>query len=133
MRNISDDILLKMFSAFSSSNDLWAPKADIYETADDIIVKFCASGLDPEKIDITVSPDSRLLIIRGVRIEVDDDRDERIRYYQLELYYGEFERVVSLPRDVVFDKDVITATYKSGFLKIRLPKRKTANKKIIVN
>jgi len=42
----------------------------------------------------------------------------------LEVYYGPFERIVPLPADVSVDRDQLSATYKDGFLKVVLPKRK---------
>jgi len=122
MRRMSDDILLQMFRMSSTSGDVWAPRVDVYETADTVVVKVCVAGLGPEQMELTISGDSKYLILRGVRTENDDDKVGRIRYHQLEVYYGPFERVVPLPAEVPIDRDKLAAAYKDGFLKVTLPK-----------
>lgn len=122
MRRISDDMLLQVFRISGTSGELWTPRVDVYETAEAVVAKVCAAGLDPDHIDLTISSDNRFLTLRGVRIEMDDDKVDRLRYYQLEVYYGPFERVVALPADVPVDRDNLSATYKDGFLKVVLPK-----------
>ncbi len=97
---------------------------DVYETADDVVVKVCAAGLAPDQMELSISSDNKFLTLRGMRVEQDDDKSERIRYYQLEVYYGPFERIVALPAEVGVDRDQLSATYKDGFLKVVLPKRK---------
>lgn len=134
MRRVSDDMLLQVFRISGSAGEVWSPRVDVYETADALVVKVCAAGLDPEQLELTLSPDSRFLTLRGVRVESDEDRCDRIRYYQLEVYYGLFERVVPLPADVAIDRESLTAGYKDGFLKIVLPKqRQLGTKKIRID
>ena len=123
MRRVSDDMLLQVFRVSGTAGDLWTPRVDVYETADDVVVKVCAAGLVPEQMELTISSDNRFLTVRGVRVEQDDDRDKRIRYYQLEVYYGSFERIIALPPDVPIHRDKLSARYKDGFLKVVLPKR----------
>jgi HSP20 family protein len=132
MRRVSDDMLLQVFRVSGMTGELWTPRVDVYETAEDVVVKVCAAGLAPDQMELSISSDNRFLTLRGMRVEQDDDKSDRIRYYQLEVYYGPFERIVALPVEVGVDRDQLTATYRDGFLKVVLPKRKsgTANKKI---
>jgi len=123
MRRVSDDLLLQMFRMSSMSGEVWAPRVDVYETNNSVVVKVCVAGLDPGNMELTLSSDNRFLTLRGARVEQDEDKPERIRYHQLEVYYGAFERVVSLPSEVALDRDKLTATYKDGFLKVVLPKQ----------
>jgi HSP20 family protein len=122
MRRVSDDILLQMFRVSSMSGEVWAPKVDLYETNDAVVVKVCVAGLEPDQMEIILSGDNRFLTLRGMRTEHDDDKAERIRYHQLEVYYGPFERIVALPADVPINREELSATYKDGFLKVTLPK-----------
>ena len=122
MRRVSDDLLLQMFRMSSMSGEVWAPRVDVYETKDLVVVKVCVAGLEPGQMEMTLSSDNRFLTLRGARVEQDDDKSDRIRYHQLEVYYGPFERVVALPLEVPLDRDKLTATYKDGFLKVMLPK-----------
>ncbi len=134
MRRISDDVLLQVFRISGTSGEVWSPRMDVYETADALVVKVCAAGLDPDKMDLTLSADNRFLTVRGLRIERDDDKSDRVRYYQLEVYYGPFERIVALPVDVPLDRDRLSASYKEGFFKVVLPKlQQPLNKKIEIS
>jgi len=122
MRRLSDEMLLQMFRLPPGHAEVWAPRVDVYETEEDIVVKVCAAGVDPSDMEITLSSDSKFLTIRGVRGECERDRRGRIRYYQLEVYYGPFQRIIALPAEIRIDRDRLNATYSDGFLIITLPK-----------
>lgn len=122
MRRVSDDILLQMFRISSMSGDVWIPRVDIYETSDAVVIKACIAGFAPDQMELTLSADNKYLTMRGTRVEQDDDKTDRIRYHQLEVYYGPFERVVALPAEVLVDREKLSAAYKDGFLKVVLPK-----------
>lgn len=122
MRRVSDDVLLHMFRISSASGEVWSPRVDVYETVDSVVVKVCAAGLDPNQMELSISGDNRFVTLRGVRIEVDEDKTDRIRYHQLEIYYGPFERIIALPPDIAVDREHLVAAYKDGFLKVVLPK-----------
>ena len=77
----------------------------------------------PNRLNISLSADDRLLTISGERSEAHEDHRDRIRCYHLEIYFGSFEREIMLPAGVPFDRDNVTATYKDGFLIISLPKQ----------
>ena len=124
MRRVSDDMLLQVFRVSGMAGELWTPRVDVYETAENVVVKVCAAGLAPDQMELAISSDNRFLTMRGLRVEQDDDKSDRIRYYQLEVYYGPFERIVALPVEVSIDRDKLTATYKDGFLKVVLPKKR---------
>jgi HSP20 family protein len=51
------------------------------------------------------------------------DRGGVIRYYQLEVYYGPFERTIPIPPEIKIDREMLQAKYRDGFLIITLPKR----------
>lgn len=134
MRRISDDMLLQMFRLSGASGDVWTPRVDIYETKDDLVVKVCAAGIKPDQVEIYLSPDGRFLTVRGVRTESSMDRQGLVRYYQLEVYYGSFERIVGLPADVKINRDKLNATYKDGFLIITIPKlRKKQLRSVLIS
>lgn len=123
MRRISDDMLLQMFRLPGAAGEVWTPRVDVYETKDALVVKVCAAGITPENVEVQLSVDNRFLTIRGVRTEGNIDRSGLVRYYQLEIYYGPFERIIALPAEVKLDRDTLSATYEDGFLLISLPKR----------
>jgi HSP20 family protein len=128
MRRISDDMLMQMFGLPGSLGEVWSPRVDVYETKDNLVIKVCAAGIKPEMVDVSLSSDNRFLTVRGIRREHNVDRRVVIRYYQLEVYYGPFERIVPIPPEVRIDREQLKATYKDGFLIVTLPKTNEAEK-----
>jgi len=131
MRRMSDDMLVQVLRYSGGSGEVWSPRADVYETADAVVVKVSVAGLDPDQIELTISADNNYLSLRGVRGDQDEDKTQRLRYHQLEVYYGPFERVVPLPKQVQLDRDNLNATYKDGFLKVTLPKLGQPDVKVV--
>ena len=94
----------------------WCPPTDVYETDEHVVVKVEIAGVHGE--DLAISLDGKRLTIGGVR----HDPAAKLAYQQMEIAYGQFESHVHLPRAV--DIEQIEATYKDGFLIVRLPKAK---------
>lgn len=131
MRRISDDMLLQMFRLPGAAGEVWTPRVDVYETNDQLVVKVCAAGVNPDEVDVSLSADNRFLTIRGIRGEGNIERRGVVRYYQLEVYYGPFERIIPLPTEVKIDRDRLKATYKDGFLVITLAKKTQAESRSV--
>ncbi len=121
MQRLSDEALLSVFGPLGAER-FWQPPVDVCETDDAVVVKSEIAGVVPDGINVSLSADNRILVISGVRAEDEDERRARVRCYQLEIYYGPFERHVALPPDVQIDRDRISATYRNGILTVRLPK-----------
>ena len=79
-----------------TSGPLWQPAADIYKCAEGWKIKFDLAGVRPDDVQVLVADDK--LIVRGVR------RDSVIiqdwSYYQLEITYSRFERILKIPCDL---------------------------------
>jgi len=100
---------------------------DVYQTANDIVIKSTIAGVTPEDIDVTI--DNDMVTIKGVR-KNDTNVPEENYYYQ-ECYWGAFSRSVILPCDIEADKS--RADLKNGILTIYLPKaNKAKTRKISV-
>ncbi|MBN9501838.1 MAG: hypothetical protein BGO01_06535 [Armatimonadetes bacterium 55-13] len=100
----------------------WEPRVDVLEDASRILVKAEIAGVRGEDISLLYIPERHSLLIRGQR---NDDRDtvvDRTGFYQLEIYYGEFQREVRLP-DIPVIVDQMRAQYRNGFLLVMLPKQ----------
>lgn len=123
MQRLSDDALLSVFGPLGATERFWQPPADLCETEDALVVKAEIAGVHPDRINVSLSADDRMLVISGIRAEEEEERRARVRCYQLEIYYGPFERHVALPPDIPVDRDNISATYRNGVLTVRLPKR----------
>lgn len=94
----------------------WSPPTDVYETDDCMMVKVEIAGMKEE--DFSISLDAQTLVITGVR----HDPAAKLGYQQMEILYGHFETRVHVPRAI--EEDEIEATYRNGFLAVRLPKAK---------
>ncbi len=94
----------------------WKPSVDVYETDKEIIVLIDIAGVNKEDIQIFIK--GNLVTVRGTRREPDINRKEA--YHQMEINYGTFERVISLP--VVVREEDAKASFQNGILKIVFPK-----------
>ncbi|MBI2849252.1 MAG: Hsp20/alpha crystallin family protein [Chloroflexi bacterium] len=89
---------------------------DMYQTANDLVIKADLPGIKPEDIDITVTGDT--LTIKG---ETKDEQEiKRENYLRQERRYGAFCRSVTLPFPVQTDK--AEAIYKDGILTLTIAK-----------
>ncbi|HLV81372.1 MAG TPA: Hsp20/alpha crystallin family protein [Chthonomonadaceae bacterium] len=108
------------------------PSVDMFETTSALVIKLEAAGVRPEKLQIVLSADDRVLTVSGERVEPGDEQRDRVRCYQLEIYFGPFERQIFLPAGLRIDRDRITANYRDGFLVISLPRREEAPRSVQV-
>jgi HSP20 family protein len=94
----------------------WAPRMDVYEHDNTIIVKAELPGLKKE--DVQVELDDGSLVIRGeskTESEVKEDA-----YYRMERSVGSFYRRMPLP--VEMQPEQIQATMTDGVLEVRIPR-----------
>ena len=124
MQQITDEAFHGFFSLpVGGASRFWQPSVDIHETKDSILVKMELAGTKADDLQVSLSPDDRVLTISGARAEDRDDREGRVGCHQLEIYFGPFERSLALPGGIPLDRDGITASYRDGFLLVTLPKR----------
>ncbi|MBM4429799.1 MAG: Hsp20/alpha crystallin family protein [Chloroflexi bacterium] len=102
--------------------------SNIWEDQDTLHVVARVPGLEANDIDLTVTGDT--LTIRG-RFGSDAEREgsKDWRWYANELWYGPFERTITLPTLVQTDK--VDATVKNGVLHLTLPKAEEVKPKSI--
>jgi HSP20 family protein len=94
----------------------WAPKLDVSETKEAMLVTADMPGVDPKEIEIGLTGD--LLTLKGEKEKRTEEKEER--YHRVERTYGAFLRSVRLPMAV--DGSKVTATFKNGVLVVTLPK-----------
>jgi HSP20 family protein len=92
------------------------PPADVFETADQVVVVAEIAGIGEEEVEVEVVGDR--LTFRGEKR--DRRADPQHRHAQIEICYGPFERVLTLPAPV--DPHGAEVSYSDGFLRIALPK-----------
>jgi HSP20 family protein len=103
--------------AEESALTTWAPAVDIYETANELVVKADLPDVNEKDIDVRV--ENNLLTIRGERKFEKSVSEEN--FLRVERTYGAFSRSFSLPNTV--NAETIGAEYKNGVLTVTLPKR----------
>ncbi|HMK64945.1 MAG TPA: Hsp20/alpha crystallin family protein [Thermodesulfobacteriota bacterium] len=119
-----DDMLYQVSPRFLVEQRMWSPQMDILETAESFIIVAELSGLKRE--DIRISVKRNLVLIAGKRQR--SPQDNAVRYLQMEIEYGSFERTFELP--VIVDETRIEAHYQDGLLNVILPKKRSARKTI---
>ncbi|PBB89638.1 heat-shock protein Hsp20 [Mesorhizobium sp. WSM3864] len=97
------------------SRPVFVPRADIYETQDNVILLVDMPGVASDGVDITL--EKRTLAIRGYAA---DQQHENYRQVYAEYSAGDYERVFTLSEDI--DRDGIEASQKNGVLRLVLPK-----------
>jgi HSP20 family protein len=107
-----------------ASGKAWEPRVDVIEDDHRIILKAEIAGVKGEDIQLLYIPERHSVLIRGLRREEEYEEGERTNFYQLEIFYGPFQREVRLP-DVSVCSDQIKANYRNGFLLVQIPKQET--------
>lgn len=97
------------------SRQVFVPRADIYETPDQVVLLVDMPGVASDGVDITL--EKRTLAIRGYAA---DQQRENYRQIYAEYGAGDYERVFTLSEDI--DRDGIEASQKDGVLRLVLPK-----------
>lgn len=109
-----------LFSQHSHGEPVWTPAVDMYETAEALVVVLEVAGINPDATTVHAEPGR--LVVRGARrLRDEGSESERRTYHALEIAYGSFERVLSLPQGL--DTQAAEANYRDGFLRITLPRR----------
>ena len=103
-----------LFSTIPHS--VWTPPTDVYETPSHYVVRMEVPGIEETDIDIELN--HNVLTIRGNRR--DKCSDTKLGFHQMEIHFGYFERVITLPHSI--DPNVPPATYNDGFLCITIGK-----------
>jgi len=123
MQQLSDEAFRGFFALPTGGSRFWQPSVDIHETEQAILIKVELAGVKADDIQVSLTPDDRILNVSGTRREGQDAREDRLRSHHLEIYVGPFERAVALPGGIRLNRDAIKATYRDGFLLVTLPKR----------
>jgi HSP20 family protein len=93
----------------------WQPPADLYETADTLVIRVELAGVHEEDIDITLFADH--LSITGTRR---NSAVQSTAYHLAGIMYGDFNLVV--PVVTAVQREEVEASFDNGLLTITLPK-----------
>ncbi|HOJ51777.1 MAG TPA: Hsp20/alpha crystallin family protein [Syntrophales bacterium] len=106
-----------MPTRFAVGEHAWRPNTDVYETPEEMLVIIDLAGVKVEDVHLEVG--RRLVRIFGKREQ--KSLQGTTKYRLAEIAYGYFERQIALP--VPVDEDKVEATYRDGFLEVRMKKR----------
>jgi HSP20 family protein len=101
---------------FAGPRHGFQPQCDCYRTDDPPTVHLVLElpGVDPAAVRIVAV--GTTLVISGLR---ERPHPTAVRYHQVEIEYGPFERRIELAEDV--DADAATAVYEAGMLRLEVP------------
>ncbi len=105
-----------LWNRFEEDSTVWAPRVDVKENANEIVVKADIPGVD--KKDISIQVENNILTLRGERKSEVEEKDANV--YRAERLYGAFQRTFTLSSRI--KSDGIRADYLDGVLTISLPK-----------
>lgn len=97
------------------SGKAYIPRADIYETDNELVIVADMPGVDQNSIDITL--EKNVLSLRGF-VEPMMPANYGLAYAEYEV--GDYERNFTLSDNI--DKEKISANVKNGVLHVHLPK-----------
>src|SRR5664279_4196744 len=98
----------------------FAPRTDVYEEDDRIVLEMEVPGMREEDVHLTL--EGNTLSISGER-KIEKNRKPD-RYQRIERYYGSFSRTFTLPATV--DPDSVDAKYEHGILHVSMAKKANA-------
>ena len=102
-----------------------ATPIDMYQTANEVIVKATLPGIKPDEVDFTITGDT--LTIKGETKA--EEKIKREDYLYQEHRYGALSRSVTLPRGLNTDKT--EASFDNGILALTIPKSEETKSKQI--
>lgn len=103
----------------------WTPPVDIFEKADNLVLRAELPGMKKDDIDVRI--ENGVLTLHGERRQDTDIEEDNV--HRIERVYGSFTRSFALPTTVEASK--IQASYKDGILEVLLPKSETSKPKRI--
>jgi len=126
MRQLMDRLFDESFNRQLESVQDWnAPAVDLYQTANDVIVKASLPGMKAEDIQISITGD--VLTLSG---EMKEEKEvDEVAYHLRERRFGRFSRTIQLPSAVITDK--ASAVFENGVLTLTLPKAEETRAKTI--
>jgi HSP20 family protein len=123
MDKLFDDSVVRP-SVYLYGQDAALP-LDVYQTANDVVVKASLPGFKPEEVDISITGDT--VTIKGEHKEETETKEKE--YWLQERHYGSFSRSFTLPVEIQSNK--AEASFQDGVLKLTLPKAEEVKPKQI--
>ena len=121
-----DDLLEDFFRGFEVSPQagVIAPRFEVSETDEAIVVEAELPGLDEKDIELTLQ--ENVLTLKGEKKREEETKKKNC--YISERSYGHFQRSLQLGANV--DADNVNASFKKGVLTITIPKLEPEQSKV---
>ena len=128
MDRLFEDSYVRSPAGASRQDEAAQLPVNVWEDKDNVHVVARVPGLEADDLDIQLTGET--LTIRG-RFGSDAEREESKDWgwYSNELWYGPFERAITLSTEVQTDK--VDATFKNGMLHLTVPKAEEVKPKTI--
>jgi HSP20 family protein len=110
----------------------WTPRIDLLESEDFFLVRAELAGVRASEVSLRYYADRNALVIRGQRIEDDDEGALSAAPHLLEIDFGEFSREIALPESTMILAEGVKTHFRSGLLYILLPKRDQEESSVVV-
>ena len=114
-----DHVLGPSIKKFSGA-EVWSPAVNLYEDETSYYVVADLAGVDVPHIDLHTEDHTLHLCGKREMPRVASPSGQ-VRVHLMEVDQGPFRRKVQLPGDA--NTQAISATYRSGFLSVRIPKK----------
>ena len=110
------DNLLELKGSGAEAGGEWLPNADVYETDEELVVKFEIPGVTLQEVTLAISGNN--LVLRGEKKR--SEPDSNARFHCMERAYGKFKRVVHIASPV--NTHQATTELNDGVLKVTFPR-----------
>jgi len=123
-RSLTDELNRLFHDASPLPEVGFVPAAELSETEDAFTLRLEVPGMNREDLNIEVTANS--IRISGERKQ--ELHNETQGVLRSEFRYGSFERIITLPKDVMNTE--VQADYQNGILTLHLPKRIDESQKV---
>ncbi len=110
------DNLLELKGSGVEAGGEWLPNADVYETEEELVVKFEIPSVRLKDVTLTISGNN--LVLRGEKRRSEPAKSAK--YHCMERAHGKFKRVVHIASPV--NTHQATTDLNEGVLKVTFPK-----------
>lgn len=98
----------------AEQDETWTPAVDLRERDDAYVVKAAVAGVEPDQLDVRVTPDDLL-----IEADIHHEHAEKERVLACEFAHGKLFKRIHYPQHV--DPDKVEATLKNGLLTVTAP------------
>lgn len=126
MDQIFDELVVS--NPVSNSRDyaaLWKPAIELQDHTEYFLLKIALPGIDGKDVDVQVTKDT-VAISGEVR---STNQESQNNYVRSEFHYGKFQRLISLPTNIVNEQ--VEAKFDQGILTLTLPKQESQRRTVV--